>query len=68
MVGTSEEIPAISMPRVSDCTADYFSTTPESLLPILEQLDPRESAGLDNIPTRVLKHAAEDIAPSLSHV
>ena len=66
--GTSEEIPVISTPRVSECTVDHFSTTPESLLPILKQLDPRKSAGFDNIPTRVLKHAAEEIAPSLSHM
>ena len=68
-VGSSDEpIPAINVPRVNAALLTHITTTPEEVEHLLQSLDHTKSAGDDNIPTRLLKLVATQIAPSLSQL
>lgn len=61
----AEQVPKITFPPVKDCLVE-FSTSPDEICQLLNELDDRKSAGEDLIPTRLLKLTAAQISPSLS--
>lgn len=68
-VGSSDEpVPAIKVPRVDETLLTHITTTPNEVERLLKSLDHTKSAGEDNIPTRLLKLVAAEIAPSLSQL
>ena len=54
-------------PNVTTPLTD-LSTSEEEVVGLLKQLDAHKSPGHDGIPTRVLKEAASELAPSLCHL
>ena len=58
-------VPPIHYPPVTE-SLSYFSTTPDKVAALLKGLDPTKSAGDDGVPTRLLKEAADQLAPSLA--
>lgn len=61
----SEPMPPVNIPQVYD-TLETFTTTPEEVQKLLRCLDTSKSAGYDGLPTRILKEAAKELAPSLT--
>ena len=64
---TSQDLPQIRTPPAST-SLTAFTATVSSVEKALRDLDPRKAAGYDGIPTRILKEAACELAPSLTHV
>ena len=64
---TSQDLPQILSPPAST-SLDALTATVPSVEKTLRQLDPRKSAGYDGIPTRILKEAAAELAPSLTAI
>ena len=62
----SDSLPSINVPAVSQNTLTELHADADSVGRILCNLDPAKSAGYDKIPTRLLKCAAKEIAPSLT--
>lgn len=61
-----EELPAIHHPAVTSASLTSFRATCDITSQVLKELDPLKSPGDDNIPTRLLKECAKEIAPSLT--
>ena len=62
----NNEIPRINTTPTITSTLTNFKTTPTDVEDLLQQLDTSKSNGSDGIPTRLLKEAASELAPSLS--
>ena len=62
----NNEIPQINTTPTITSTLTNFKTTPTDVEDRLQQLDTSKSKGSDGIPTRLLKEAASELAPSLS--
>ena len=63
-----EPLPVIRIPPVEDRALTDIRTTPDEVQRLLQDLDPSKAAGHDNIPTRLLKAAAPELAPSLARL
>ena len=61
----SEPLPQIGIPSARD-SLDTISTTAEEVQKLLSGLDTTKSSGCDGLPTKILKHAAKELAPSLA--
>ena len=62
----NNEIPRINTTPTITSTLTNFKTTPTDMEDLLQQLDTSKSNGSDGIPTRLLKEAASELAPSVS--
>lgn len=62
----SNAIPPIQHPAVTDRGLSQFCTSADQVAVLLKALDTTKSAGHDGVPTRLLKEAADCLAPSLS--
>ena len=66
VTGTSNSVPTIAVPPVTSGTLTDLTATEEQVATLLHTLDTSKSAGYDSIPTKLLRLAANEIAPSLT--
>ena len=61
--------PAISLPLVDEQSSlTDIQTNPEEVCSLLASIDPSKSPGTDGVPSKVLKLAAAELAPSLTRL
>ena len=61
-----EDTPSITTTPNITSPPQSITTSPEEVEKLLSSLDTHKSAGFDNIPTRLLKEAAAELAPSIA--
>ena len=65
---TPQALPHLPTSQVTDTELRGFSTNSQEVEQLLRCIDCRKSAGHDGIPSKLLKLAATELAPSLSHI
>ena len=65
MSGSDHTTPTDSPSSPTDCTLSELTLFPDDVLAVLLSLDTNKATGPDEIPPRILKECAHQIAPSL---
>ena len=67
-VFTREDTDPPSLPESTTPFMQDITIAQEGVMKLLKELDPNKSSGPDNIPAKILKLAAEELAPALTKI